>query len=162
MTPGTQGAAGSPAQGPAAGALSELLCFHLYTASRSLTAVYRPLLEPLGLTYPQYLVMLVLWRHDGSTVRDVVDQLQLDYNTVSPLLKRLEARGLLSRRRRADDERTVELVLTGEGRALRARARHIPGAIGEAVGIDGSAVGALQRTLREVTASASAYAADKA
>ncbi|MET8139364.1 MarR family transcriptional regulator [Sphaerisporangium sp. NPDC005288] len=159
MTPGTPGPA--PAD-TAPGALSELLCFDLYAASRSLTAVYRPLLEPLGLTYPQYLVMVVLWQHDGSTIRDIVDQLQLDYNTVSPLLKRLESRGLLTRRRRADDERTVELALTDEGRALGAAVCHIPAAIGEAVGIDAATIAVLQRTLRQVTASASAYAARKA
>jgi DNA-binding MarR family transcriptional regulator len=141
------------------GPLTEMLCFDLYAASRSVTAVYRPLLEPLGLTYPQYLVMVVLWQHGESTVRDVVDQLQLDYNTVSPLLKRLEARGLLNRQRRADDERSVAITLTDTGRELQVQTRHISGIIGEAVGIDGATIARLQSILRELTTSATAHAA---
>ncbi|GAA2211803.1 MarR family transcriptional regulator [Nonomuraea monospora] len=145
-----------------AGALSPLLCFDLYAASRSITAVYRTLLEPLGLTYPQYLVLVLLWQREQSTVRELGDALRLDYNTVSPLLKRLEARGLISRQRRPDDERTVEIALTAGGRALREETRHIPAAITEATGLDGEAVIELQRVLRHVTASATAYAATMA
>ncbi|GGK68237.1 hypothetical protein Ppa06_28560 [Planomonospora parontospora subsp. parontospora] len=141
------------------GPLAAMLCFDLYAASRSVTSVYRTLLDPLGLTYPQYLVMAVLWRHEESTVRAIVDELRLDYNTVSPLLKRLEANGLLARRRRADDERSVAVTLTEEGRALRERTLHIPDAIGEAMGIDGETVAGLHGVLRTIADSATAYAA---
>ncbi|WJV50726.1 MarR family winged helix-turn-helix transcriptional regulator [Streptomyces flavofungini] len=140
--------------------LAELLCFDLYAASRSVTAVYRVLLDPLGLTYPQYLVMLVLWRRDESTVRELVEELRLDYNTLSPLLKRLEARGLLERRRRPDDERSVAVVLTAEGRAMRKQAAHVPAAIGEAMGVDESEIAALQAVLRRITVNAGARAAE--
>ncbi|AWS46237.1 MarR family winged helix-turn-helix transcriptional regulator [Streptosporangium sp. 'caverna'] len=149
----------SAAQATDAGPLSALLCFDLYAASRSVTAVYRTLLDPLGLTYPQYLVMVVLWQHDPSTVRDLVEEIRLDYNTLSPLLKRLEARGLLSRRRRADDERSVEIALTADGRALEEQARHVPGAIGEAMRIDDATVVELQRLLRDITTSTGDYIA---
>jgi len=148
------------ARAPAgAGPLTEMICFDLYAASRSLIAAYRPLLEPLGLTYPQYLVMVVLWRQGPSTVRDLVEALRLDYNTISPLLKRLEAQGLLTRRRRVDDERTVEIALTPEGEALEERANDIPFCVGEAIGLEGEDFARLQRLLRSVTASATAYAA---
>ncbi|MFB4264625.1 MarR family winged helix-turn-helix transcriptional regulator [Nonomuraea sp. GTA35] len=138
--------------------LSPLLCFDLYAASRSITAVYRTLLDPLGLTYPQYLVLVLLWQHGRGTVRELGEALRLDYNTVSPLLKRLEARGLISRRRRPDDERTVEITLTDEGRALRERTRHIPAAITQATGLDDKGVADLQQLLRHLTVSATAYA----
>lgn len=142
-----------------AGPLAPMPCFDLYAASRSVTSVYRTLLDPLGLTYPQYLVMVVLWRYDESTVREILQELQLDYNTVSPLLKRLETRGLLIRRRRADDERSVTVALTDEGRDMRERTRHIPDIIGEALGIDGPTIIKLREILRTITASATAYAA---
>lgn len=141
------------------GPLSEFLCFNLYAASRNVTAVYRTLLDPLGLTYPQYLVMVVLWRHEQSTVRALVEELQLDYNTLSPLLKRLEARGLLSRQRRIDDERSVAIALTDAGRALQEQARHIPSAIGDAMGIDAATIVKLQRILRDIVTSATSYVA---
>src|SRR5687768_16585436 len=87
--------------------LDDLLCFGLYSASRNLTAVYRPMLDELGLTYPQYLVMLVLWARDEVTVGELIAQMRLDYGTVSPLLKRMESAGLLTRHRRPQDERSV-------------------------------------------------------
>ncbi|GHC54077.1 MarR family winged helix-turn-helix transcriptional regulator [Streptomyces flavofungini] len=139
--------------------LAELLCFDLYAASRSVTSVYRVLLDPLGLTYPQYLVMLVLWRRGDSTVRELVEELQLDYNTLSPLLKRLEARGLVQRHRRPDDERSVAVVLTADGRAMRDQAAHVPAAIGDAMGVDEAEIAALQGVLRRITAHAGARAA---
>ncbi|MGN9781429.1 MarR family winged helix-turn-helix transcriptional regulator [Nonomuraea sp. ZG12] len=141
------------------GPLAAMLCFDLYAASRSVTSVYRTLLDPLGLTYPQYLVMVVLWRHEECTVREILQELQLDYNTVSPLLKRLEMRGLLIRRRRPDDERSVTVALTDEGREMRERTRHIPEIIGEAMGIDGPTITRLQQILRTITTSATARAA---
>lgn len=104
--------------------LDDQLCFALYAASRAVTARYRPLLDELGLTYPQYLVMLVLWDRDGSTVSDLGKALQLESSTLSPLLKRLEAAGLLRRERRPDDERSVALYLTDSRRGpARARGR---------------------------------------
>ncbi|GAA4956843.1 DNA-binding MarR family transcriptional regulator [Nonomuraea thailandensis] len=152
-------ATATPAASPDnAGPLSPLLCFDLYAASRSITAVYRTLLDPLGLTYPQYLVLVLLWRHERSTVRELGEALRLDYNTVSPLLKRLEARGLISRRRRPDDERSVEIALTGEGCAMQEQTRHIPAAITQATGLDDQGVADLQRLLRHLTSSATAYA----
>ena len=102
--------------------LNEQLCFALYAASRRMTAAYRPLLDALDLTYPQYLVMLVLWEQDGLTVRELGARLQLDSGTLTPLLKRLERAGLISRRRRVSDEREVEVGLTRSGRILRAGA----------------------------------------
>jgi DNA-binding MarR family transcriptional regulator len=102
-------------------ALDEMICFQLYAASRAMTSLYRPLLDPHGLTYPQYLVLRVLW-HDGpTTVRDLGRTLRLDSGTLSPLLKRLEAQGHLTRARGADDERTVLVSLTGSGQQLRDR-----------------------------------------
>jgi DNA-binding MarR family transcriptional regulator len=106
--------------------LDQQLCFALYAASRAVTAAYRPLLEELGLTYPQYLTMLVLWEQDGVTVRELGRRLQLDSGTLTPLLKRLQQSGLVSRERRRSDEREVEIRLTPEGRSLRARAGDIP------------------------------------
>jgi DNA-binding MarR family transcriptional regulator len=106
--------------------LDEQLCFALYAAQRRMTATYRPLLEALDLTYPQYLVMLVLWERDGITVRELGDRLQLDSGTLTPLLKRLEQANLLSRRRRESDEREVQITLTAAGRNLYERAAEVP------------------------------------
>lgn len=106
--------------------LDEQLCFALYNASRALTRAYGPLLEPLGLTYPQYLVLLVLWERDGLPVKEVGERLALDSGTLTPLLKRLDQQGLVERRRGADDERLVRIHLTAAGRALRNKARKIP------------------------------------
>lgn len=136
--------------------LADLLCFDLYAAQRAVTAVYRAVLEPLGLTYPQYLVLVLLWHRGTVTVREVLDELQLDYGTVSPLLKRLEARGLVERRRRADDERSVAITLTGAGRALEARRGEIGPVITRAFGLDEPAARRLHRTLACVVASAKA------
>lgn len=115
--------------------LDDQLCFALYAASRAVTARYRPLLDELGLTYPQYLVMLVLWDQDSISVRDLGAALRLESSTLSPLLKRLEAGGLLRRERRPDDERSVALRLTDAGARLRERARAVPLAIGDAMGL---------------------------
>ncbi|MFF7856192.1 MarR family transcriptional regulator [Streptomyces sp. NPDC007904] len=133
----TGGRAEPAAVAPGGGSLllDDQLCFALYAASRAVTARYRPLLEELGLTYPQYLVMLVLWERDAISVRDLGAALQLESSTLSPLLKRLEANGLLRRERRSDDERSVAIRLTAEGTALRARAEAVPLAIGDAMGL---------------------------
>ena len=106
--------------------LDNQLCFALYAASGLVARAYRPLLEPLGLTYPQYLVMLALWERDGLTVSELGERLFLDSGTLTPLLKRLEAAGLLVRLRDVQDERRVRITLTGQGRALRDGAQPIP------------------------------------
>lgn len=110
-------------------ALDHQLCFALYSTSLAMTKAYRPLLADLGLTYPQYLAMLALWEADGATVGMLGDRLFLDSGTLTPLLKRLEAQGLLERRRGREDERTVTVHLSREGRALKRRAVAIPEAM---------------------------------
>jgi len=115
-------------------ALDRQLCFALYASSLAMTKLYKPLLEPLGLTYPQYLVMLVLWEHDGLAVGEIGERLALDSGTLTPLLKRLEQAGLLNRLRDAADERRVRVALAAEGRALRRRAAAVPKAIAAASG----------------------------
>ncbi|MGF6958463.1 MarR family winged helix-turn-helix transcriptional regulator [Paraburkholderia youngii] len=109
--------------------LDEQLCFALYSTSLAMTKAYKPLLERLGLTYPQYLAMLVLWETDDVTVKDMATRLNLDPATVTPLLKRLEAQGLVERARGTDDERLVYIRLTGAGKALKRQARDVPGEI---------------------------------
>ncbi len=106
--------------------LENQLCFTLYAASRAVTQMYRPLLDELDLTYPQYLVMLVLWERDGLTVNEIGDLLQLDSGTLTPLLKKLEARGLLNRERDKGDERRVIITLLSEGKKLKKKALKIP------------------------------------
>lgn len=112
-----------------------MLCFELHAASRAMTAVYRPLLGELGLTYPQYLVMILLWEREPRRVNELGSELELDSGTLSPLLKRLEAAGLILRRRRKEDERELEVTLTGTGRDLSDRARKVPAAVEEATGL---------------------------
>ncbi|MFJ9924672.1 MULTISPECIES: MarR family winged helix-turn-helix transcriptional regulator [Streptomyces] len=136
--------------------LDDQLCFALYAASRAVTNRYRPLLEALGLTYPQYLVMLVLWEHDTVPIKDIGAALQLDYGTLTPLIKRLEQAGLVRRERRPDDERTVLVTLTGQGQELRERARTIPTAIGDAMGLSPAQFDQARRLLRLLTANVSA------
>ncbi len=103
--------------------LDQQLCFALYKASRAATAVYRPLLTELGITYPQYLVLHVLWEDDGRSIGAIAQRLSLEPSTVTPLVKRLEAAGFLTRTRRPDDERSVRVALTDKGRALRKESR---------------------------------------
>jgi len=116
--------------------LDHQLCFALYSASLAMTKLYKPLLDPLGLTYPQYLVMLVLWEGDGVAVSQLGERLALDSGTLTPLLKRLQASGLVQRLRDAADERRVLLQLTAAGRALKARAVSVPEAVACAVGCE--------------------------
>ena len=141
--------------------LSEQACFALYSASRAVTDVYRPILADLGLTYPQYLVLLVLWESEPRTVKQIAESLLLDYGTVSPLLKRLEAHGLVVRRRAESDERTVCVDLTDAGRALRSGATGIPTSIGCAMGLDDRTRRELVNVLRAVTASTREFDADR-
>jgi DNA-binding MarR family transcriptional regulator len=109
--------------------LDNQLCFALYSASLAMTRLYKPLLEELDLTYPQYLAMLVLWERDGLMVSELGDRLFLDSGTLTPLLKRLEALGYISRLRDVDDERRVHITLTSLGRKLKARAAKIPACV---------------------------------
>mgnify|MGYP002139117829 CR=1 FL=1 len=132
--------------------LDRQLCFALYAASLAMTRLYKPLLEPLGLTYPQYLVMLVLWEGDGVTVSQLGERLALDSGTLTPLLKRLEAAGLVQRLRDAADERRVLLQLTAMGRALKTRAAAIPVAIAGASGCTLDELAALTARLKSLRA----------
>ena len=109
--------------------LDQQLCFALYSTSLAMTRVYKPLLSTLGITYPQYLALLVLWENDGLSVSELGERLFLDSGTLTPLLKRLELMALVSRLRAVDDERRVRITLTPAGRALRAKAAQIPGCI---------------------------------
>lgn len=106
--------------------LENQLCFALVTAARNVVAIYRPILEPLGLTHPQYLLMLTLWEQEPRTVGELAEQLALEPATVSPLVKRLEVQGFVRRQRSTSDERRVEITLTEAGRALRERALEVP------------------------------------
>ncbi|MEU9140563.1 MarR family transcriptional regulator [Streptomyces sp. NPDC048404] len=139
--------------GPPAGSLllDDQLCFALYAAQRAVTAAYRPLLEELGLTYPQYLVLLVLWERGETTVKELGAALHLDYGTMSPLLKRLESAGLVRRERSARDERSVRVALTGRGEVLRERAEDVPQALLTATGLSEADVTRLREELRRLT-----------
>ncbi|MGY0195108.1 MarR family winged helix-turn-helix transcriptional regulator [Leptothrix sp. BB-4] len=130
--------------------LDQQLCFALYSASLAMTKVYRPLLDAMGLTYPQYLVMLVLWEREVVSVGELGEHLNLDSGTLTPLLKRLEAQGRLVRNRSASDERRVEVSLTDDGRALRAQAREIPPRILGGLGCTLDELGSLTRRLQSL------------
>lgn len=106
--------------------LANQLCFPLYAAARNVTGLYAPLLKPLGLTYTQYIVFLVLWEKDGLSVTEIGEKLMLDNGTLSPLLKKMEQAGYVQRRRSRGDDRVVEITLTEEGRAMQEKARDIP------------------------------------
>ena len=106
----------------------DLLCFALYSTSHAMMRLYRPLLAPLGLTYPQYLVLVALWDRDGRSVGDLGEQVALESNTLTPLLKRMETAGLINRRRGAKDERVVTVHLTDAGRALKDKAAEVTAA----------------------------------
>jgi DNA-binding MarR family transcriptional regulator len=128
--------------------LSNQLCFAIYSAGHAFNRVYKPLLDRLGLTYPQYLVMLVLWEHDGLSVKEIGERLFLDSGTLTPLLKRLEAAHLVKRTRSTADERQVLVALTARGAGLRDKAKSvIPPAILAATGCSVAELGALQSSL---------------
>lgn len=116
-------------------ALEQQVCFALSVAARSVVALYRPLLEPMGLTHPQYLVMLALWQYSPLSVRRLSELLQLDPGTLSPLLKRLEAIGYIRRERNPEDERSLAITLTTSGRELREKAMQIPPAVVSRLGL---------------------------
>lgn len=113
--------------------LDNQLCFRLYTASRLITQSYHPLLGEYGLTYPQYLVLLVLWEKDGQPVNDIAKRLMLETNTVTPLLKRMEAEGVLTRTKGRKDARQIIVTLTKKGKALRQKLSGVPSAVGGSV-----------------------------
>ncbi|WP_412080773.1 MarR family winged helix-turn-helix transcriptional regulator [Streptomyces sp. SCL15-4] len=142
--------------------LDRQICFSLHAASRAFNGVYRVLLGDLGLTYPQYLVMLVLWEQGDLPVKKLGEQLRLDSGTLSPLVKRLEGAGLVRRERSAEDERSVLVRLTGEGAALRERAVEVPRRIMSATGFDPAEIGELRERLDRLTAALDAAARTEA
>jgi DNA-binding MarR family transcriptional regulator len=131
-------------------ALDDQLCFALYAASRAVTARYRPMLEKIGLTYPQYLVMMLLWETDHQTVGQLGSRLALDSGTLSPLLKRLTTAGLVTRHRRVEDERSVSIALTDKGRALHDEALRISEQMIGAIGFDTGEFADLKNRLQVV------------
>ena len=136
-------------------ALEQQVCFALSIAARGVVAVYRPLLEPMGLTHPQYLVMLALWQRSPLSGKELCGLLHLDPGTLSPLLKRLEAAGYLVRGRDRADERSLAVTLTDEGRALRTRALDIPPAVVDILGLELDELKSLHGALTRVIAAAS-------
>lgn len=139
-----------PLNPPAAPQLDDLLCFLIHSTGFAFNRVYRKPLEELGLTYPQYLAMLVLWDHDGLTVGQLGERLRLDSGTLTPLLKRLEAMGLVTRQRSREDERRVLISLTAAGQALRARVGAVMGCVAEAVGLREGEIAELMQRLGEL------------
>lgn len=132
--------------------LDKQVCFALYAASRAVINLYRPVLDALGLTYPQYLVLLVLWERGPALVKELGEALDLDSGTLSPLLKRLETAGLVRRERCAEDERSVRIHLTDSGSALRARASSVPRKLSGATGMELAELEALRDNLVRLTA----------
>lgn len=125
-------------------ALDNQLCFAIVTAARNVVSIYRPVLEPLGLTHPQYLVMLALWEESPRSLSELAEELAMEPGTLSPLVKRLEAQGRVVRSRRADDERVLDINLTADGIALREQALNVPGQILARVGMTVDAVAAVR------------------
>ncbi|MDP3650197.1 MAG: MarR family transcriptional regulator [Rhodoferax sp.] len=128
--------------------LDNQLCFSLYAASLAMTKLYKPLLDALNLTYPQYLVLLVLWETDGPSVSALGERLSLDSGTLTPLLKRMEAAGWLSRQRSSEDERRVHVFLSPAGQQLQAQAAHIPGCVASHSGVPMADIMALNQQLK--------------
>jgi MarR family transcriptional regulator, organic hydroperoxide resistance regulator len=137
-------------------ALERQVCFALAVASRSVIALYRPVLEPMGLTHPQYLVMLALWEQSPRSLRELSEALQLDPGTLSPLVKRLEAAGLVRRERDGKDERVLALTLTPRGRKLRAQAEKVPAKIVARLGLPVADLQHMHGVLTKVIAAATA------
>lgn len=131
-------------------ALDNQLCFPLYAASKELTRRYKPFLDPLGLTYTQYVTMMVLWEQDQIPVKELGRRLYLDSATLTPLLKRLESHGYLTRRRSEEDERSVIITLTPEGRALREKALDVPRCIGGCIRMEPDEAFELKRLLEKL------------
>ena len=132
--------------------LDQMLCFALYGATQAIQQSYKPLLEPFGLTYLQYLSLRLLWAGDGVTVGQLCAALGLETSTLTPLLKRMEAAGLLTRARGREDERQVRVTLTERGRALEPALSHVPGCIGEATGLPPQAIEDMTAILQSLSA----------
>ena len=141
----------STAADPAWLQLDRQLCFALYSASLAMTKLYKPLLQPLGLTYPQYLAMLVLWERDGIVVSELGQRLMLDSGTLTPLLKRLQSAGLITRQRRQQDEREVDIRLTDAGLALRDKASGIPECLAQCMQLPFAQMQSLRDELKRLT-----------
>ncbi|WP_256576188.1 MarR family winged helix-turn-helix transcriptional regulator [Pseudomonas sp. KK4] len=124
--------------------LNDFLCFSIYSASHALTQFYRPMLESLGLTYPQYLLMVTLWSEDDQIIKDLGSKLFLESSTLTPLVKRLESAGLVTRNRDPQDERQVRVKLTKAGWALKAEALKVPNCIQDAVGLSAEKIMEIQ------------------
>ena len=129
--------------------LDNQLCFALYSASLAMTKMYKPMLEAIRLTYPQYLAMLVLWEEDGLTVSEIGERLLLDSGTLTPLLKRMEATGLLVRLRDTEDERRVRVKLTAAGNSLRVQAAEIPSCVRDITGCSVSELHSLSQSIKK-------------
>ena len=130
--------------------LDRQLCFPLYAAARNVTGLYTPWLKPLGLTYTQYIVFLVLWEKDGVSVTEIGEKLMLDNGTLSPLLKKMEQAGYVERRRSREDDRVVEITLTEAGRALQEKAKDIPGNVAGCIDLPPEKARALYALLYEL------------
>lgn len=141
---------------PPAKVLDEMLCFSIYKAHHAMNRFYKPVLAELGLTYPQFIVMMALWEEDGQTVGALGEILQLESNTLTPLLKRLEAAGLVQRRRSAEDERQVRVSLTEKGDALRAKMKDVLVCAFEAVNMPREEIAGLVREVKRVADAVSA------
>jgi DNA-binding MarR family transcriptional regulator len=139
-----------------------MLCFALYDAAHAMQQAYKPLLDPLGLTYPQYLLMSALWVRDDQTLTDLGRQLRLESNTLTPLVKRLEAKGLIARERDRADERQLRVRLTREGQALQAEAVRVPRCIRAETGLSDAALTELRATLQALQARLRAAGMDEA
>ncbi len=130
--------------------LANQLCFPLYAAARHVTGLYTPCLKPLGLTYTQYIVFLVLWEKDGLTIGEIGEKLLLDNGTLSPLLKKMEQAGYVERRRSSEDERVVVITLTETGRALQEKAKDVPGQVARCIALPPEKAQALYALLYEL------------
>ncbi len=133
-----------------------MVCFNLHAAYRAVTAAYRPLLEPLGLSYPQYLVLAILWRDGDLPVGDIVTALRSDYGTITPVIKRMQQQGLVTRTRNPKDERSVIVAMTADGDALRAHAPGIYQQISDTFGFTNERAGVALEVLRSITVRAAA------
>lgn len=132
--------------------LDQQLCFALYSTSLAMTKMYKPLLDKLGLTYPQYLIMLILWQNDGLALKDVGEQLHIDSGALTPVIKRMEAMGLLIRTRNPQNERTLDIRLTKAGWAMREQAVQVNRTVGLSCGLAESEIHALRQELVELRA----------
>jgi len=130
--------------------LENQICFPLYVIAKEITGLYRPFLDELDITYPQYLVLMVLWENDGVTVSHIGEKVFLDSGTLTPLLKRLEGKGIIDRKRKKEDERVVEVFLTESGKQLQKKACEIPGKIQNKIGVETEDLIHLKETIQKI------------